>query len=710
MRFAVLAACLAVCGACTPADRLEIRFQSAAQQSASTELRIFAFGGPDHPAPGCAAVDPRGQPPGDAAQRTGLTPQYVQSGPAGADLTEIANITKGTYTVVIEGWGPPCQEVRSGTTETVCARLQGTEATVLRGYYCNDLELGRRLDAAADLISFADIGATLSVPTKIRSVRHPDEAQPLLVTDGLPARERLWVQLLTGNGDEVDDMPVRFTVEAGSGAIVQPQPILTQSETILDVTDQGLAGATLQANAGASRVNEGVIVVSAHAPGFEGSPVRFHARPLANVDLQIETLTVPRTSASMAGLEDEAVPVALSDLNSDGALDLITVAGGSDHQLLVHYGGHPDVHISQVQPLQARALTVARLEAGVPSVIISTARRYSQIRGDSPYGSVHLAETPQLEIWNGLDQPAAQVSLSGPTHVLTQLDGVDIKKLTISMTAADIDDDGVDELAMTRCSYTAPYPDEIEGTKISNSISFIRCFGTLNARTDSEVAVLVATAPNELSVRATIASIPTEGGVRESAFADIDDDGTLDLIFATNANVHGACSRRFQAANGFDLSRENSFFESTTSGRSYALAAGHFNDDDRADVMIAAGVRAGSPDAEMKAIGGLTCGEFDPGPPYSLEVGSKTLSHLLIVRAADFNADGRDDVILLHRNTRQLQVWLGGGNLDFAAGPIIELPIGFAGDLAVANEGDAVVAATVSPDDNALLRLRFTPR
>ncbi|CAN0600229.1 unnamed protein product, partial [Laminaria digitata] len=64
----------------------------------------------------------------------------------------------------------------------------------------------------------------------------------------------------------------------------------------------------------------------------------------------------------MAGLEDEAVPVALADLNSDGALDLITVAGGSDHQLLVHYGGHPDVHISQVQPLQARALTVARLE------------------------------------------------------------------------------------------------------------------------------------------------------------------------------------------------------------------------------------------------------------------------------------------------------------------------------------------------------------
>jgi len=701
MRFAVLAACLAVCGACTPADRLEIRFQSAAQQSASTELRVFAFGGPDHAAPGCAALDPRGLPPGDAAQRTGLTPQYAESGPAGAELTEIANITKGTYTVVIEGWGPPCQEVRSGADETVCARLQGTEATVLRGYYCNDLELGRRLDAAADLISFADIGATLSVPTKIRSVRHPDEAQPLLVTDGLPARERLWVQLLTGNGDEVDDMPVRFTVEAGSGSIVQPQPILTQPETILDVTDQGLAGATLQANAGASRVNDGVILVSAHAPGFEGSPVRFHARPLANVDLQLQTLTVPRASASMAGLEDEAVPVALSDLNSDGALDLITVAGGSDHQLLVHYGGHPEVHVSQVQPLQARALTVARLEAGVPSVIISTATRYSQIRGDTPHGNVHLAENPQLEIWSGLNEPAAQVSLTGPTHVLTQLDGQDIKKLTISITAADIDDDGVDELAMTRCSYTR---DSL------GSSSFIRCFGTLNARMDSEVAVLVATAANELSVRATIAASNTEGGVRESAFADIDDDGTLDLIFATNANVHGACSRRFQAANGFDLSRENSFFETTTSGRSYALATGHFNDDSRADVMIAAGVRAGSPDSEMKAVGGLSCGEFDPGPPYSLEVGSKTLSHLLIVRAADVNADGRDDVILLHRNTRQLQVWLGGGNLDFAAGPIIELPIGFAGDLAVATEGDTVVAATVSPDDNALLRLRFTPR
>lgn len=705
MRERLILGCLAACAACSPADRLEIRFLSASQRGASTEVRVFAFGGPDAANPGCALVDPRGLGPGDAPDRTGLTAAFSHTDRNPSAPAELSGLSKGTYTVVVEAWGPPCDEVRSSAAEAVCDRLSPSEPSVLRGYYCNELELGGGLDGAADLESFADLGSTITVPTAFptRASRYDSQA-PLLITDGLMGRGPLVVQLLSGSANERDGVKVRFSIESGAATLAQDAPVLTAPNP--EVQDQGLAYNRLLANAGASTHDGGQIVVTAHAPGFEGSPIRFYAKALRNVDIDIERFVVPPSSVSMANADDNAVPVQLADLDGDGRLDLITVAGGNDHRLVVHYGGRAAVHVSAVQPYQARAFTVARLQPGLPSVVLSAAKRYSERQEMTPAGQTYIVEAPRLEIWSDLNQPATEVDLGGPTQVLTQLDGADLEKVAIAMNAADLDGDGIDEIAMSRCSYL--WIDPGPNSRIGQS-RFVRCFGRVIDRPDSEIALLATDGPTDFTVKAVLRAPNNKGGYREVAFADLDDDGSLDLVFASNAQVHGVCGRRYQGASDFGLTSSTRIDVTSVFGGSYAVAPGHFDDDPYEDLVVTGAVRASSTESGLKAVGGGSCEVFDESAE-SLITGSKTAAHLLSLRTADLNRDGRDDLLLLHRNTRILQVWLGGGNLDFAAGPVIDLPAGFAGELAVGLQGETVIAATVDPSDNALFRLRFAPR
>ena len=131
--------------ACSRTDQLEIRFTSAAQRAATTEVRVFLFGGPDAESPGCPALDPRGLGPGDAPARTGLTAAFAEIGRLDDPVAELPDVPAGDYSVVIEAWGPPCKEIRSGQTETECAQLSASGPSVLRAYYCNDFSLGARL-------------------------------------------------------------------------------------------------------------------------------------------------------------------------------------------------------------------------------------------------------------------------------------------------------------------------------------------------------------------------------------------------------------------------------------------------------------------------------------------------------------------------------------------------------------------------------------
>ncbi len=685
-----------VCTAsCTPVDQLELQFASQAQRSASSEIRVFLFGGPEAASPGCVALDPRGLGFGDAAQRTGLAPVYAQAG-ARSDPAQLGDVAAGTYTVVIEAWGPPCEAVQGD----VCARLAVQSPTVLRAYYCNVFELGRqRLDGTANMESFTDIGAKMEKPMNMDVPRYPQEA-PLLVTDGLSARDRFTAKVLSGIGDEQDNVKVHFSVESGRAIMEETQPVVTARD--IRLSDNGLASSTLRALPGASSADEGALVVAAYAPGYEDAPLRYYCKSLPDVAIEIEQVIVPRALATMHRLDDHAVPIALYDLNSDGLQDVITVAGNADHQILVHYGGETEVHASLPQPSQARSLTVARLTPNVPSIVVSSADPGYRVVDANVQGevrSVRQVTNPRLSIWSGLDKPASQVVLTDPVNVITQMNGVPLTKVSIAMSAADLDDDSIDEIATSGCSYLFA-----GGT---SSGGFVRCAGNLNAKSDGEIALLAPISDRNLAVKAVILSEGNEGGFREVVFSDIDNDGDLDLVFTSNAQVHGACGNRFQGANGFEFARETSF-KVLSFGGSYALAVGHFDDVSGMDVVAPGAFISGSDTARFAAFGGGNCSGFQPGPTFP--AGPRTHSYLLSVRSADVNADGWDDILLLHRQDRTLQVWLGGGNLDFAAGPSIELPSGFLGELAIAREGEFIVAATASPTDNSIYRFRFTAR
>lgn len=697
---------LVAASACRPADQLEIRFVSPSQGNATSELRLFLFADGADGRADCEALDPRGLGPGDAPARTGLTPTAQEVLPPDADEVQLPKVPDGRYSVVLEAWGPACEEVQSGATETICARLATSSGpSVLRGYYCNSFELGsRRVDGAADLFSFADVGASMTVPIGFPAeAERFDEDAPLLVVEGLPAPSRLTVQLLDGTSDEQNDVKVRYMVESGAGTILEPQPLLTATDP--RIQDQGLVHASLRAEAYAAGRNEGKIVVIAHAPGFEGSPVRFYAKALPSVEVELERVVLPASAVNLGGLDATIMPVDMADLNSDGRLDLVTAVGYDSHRLLIHYGGADQLHLGPVLPRQVRALAVTRLQPGLPSVVVSVADRASNVLADTPHGRTYTVTQPGLEIYSGLGAPDATGTLAGPVRILDTVDGVPLDKVASSMTAADLDGDGVDELAVSRCSYLK--------LQDGGQSPLVRCFGGVNDRTDSEMALYVATGSASLSQKAVIPCADLRGGFRELKFADLDGDSSQDLVVTSNTQVHGACGRRFQREVGFGLNEATVFEASTDYSNNYSVTTGQFDDVPGQDVVVAGSIRAASTEAGFKAVGGRTCTGFDAGPP-PLDFATKTNPQFLAVRAANLNGDAYDDLILLHRSNRTLSVFLGGGRLRFAPGPQVELPTGLLSEMALGTElgpsGAEVVAGMTAPSENALYRVRFRHR
>jgi hypothetical protein len=695
--------------ACAPeAGSLEVRFPSAPLRDATREVRLFAFAaGAEGEPPRCKVLDPRGLGPGDAEQRTGLGAAARASASLAPELARFSDLAPGTYTLVVEAWGPPCEQavgVGSGD-EPRCARLADRGEPILRGYHCSTLELRRdeRLELAVDLEPLALIGALMEVPTAlpVNAVAF-DDANPLLAAAGLRAAERMVVQLFDHTRESVNGVAVRWSVSEGEGAIAAAQPGRTDDDRL--TLERGISDAYLVAGRSAPQAGAGRIVVTAHAPGYEGSPIRFVAQTVPAVRTIQQRFQLPRELVPLDSASRANQPLALADLDRDGRLDAVTSVGSGTHRLVVLYGDGElgyTLRVTAEQPREVRALTPMRVGGGEVGLAVSVAERVgqsAQVGGQR----VFRAREPALELWRGLGERGPSTELSVTPTVFASIDGRPIEKLAVAIDAAELGRDDVDELVLSRCSYSLD--------SIGGSSPLVDCAASLESRTDSELAVLRMSRDGDRLALDELVLVPAEardGGMREARFLDVNADGSLDLVFATASQVNFVCGNRNQpeAAFGFASApreRFTAFFAGT-----FTVAAGRFSEDG-ISVITSGASRASSREAGFVVSEARGC-EWGPSRP--VVTARRARDFELMARVANVNGDRWDDVILLERATQNLRLHLGAGGGRLASGPALQLGSSALGPLAVAiervDEVDRVVAATLDRTTNELVLFRF---
>lgn len=673
----------------------EARFASDAVRLATSRVDVFAFG----PGGGvdCSTFDPRGRGAGDAEVRTGVRAAAKATSELEDEIARLEVPEAGVYALVIEAWGPGCAELTSGTSPG-CLRFAADGPDILRGHYCNTLELSneRVFDITADLESFTKIGAQIEIPGEAERFG-PDD--PLDVASGELAREPFVVRLIDVDAAQVPNYPVHFSVVSGRASVVEAQPLRTSDDQ--DLRGEGIAAATLRIGADAHTIDDGRIVVEAYAAGFDGAPLTFEARAVPSVDVRTEVVPIPDSIVNVAASEPISQRLIAADLDGDGDLDYATYAGWRVHRLVVvwHEADGYRVELGPEVDGEPRALATANLFDGGPSIILASARYDPGDQEATPAGTTYVIKEPKLSIYD----PS---NLAMPRTV-DRIGGVPMTKVPIWIEAEDLDGDGYDDLAMSQCSYVFRIDSE--------QTAFIPCFSQFNDDTDSEIGIWVRDDPGSLTFEqaATIASLGNEGGFRELVFADINSDGSPDVVAATNSNVIGVCGQRNQPGSGFGFPSNPRMSANISFGRGYSVAVGRLDDDGTLDAIVTGGIRAGGPNAGIKVVPGAGCEAFGDGPN-SIVTGRRSFSHLMSVRAAHLNDDEWSDVIVRHGNEQRLSIFLGGGELGLAGGPVVELPAGATTALAVGEEtieGErAVVAATLSADDGVLVLARIRPR
>lgn len=739
-RRAVAALLLSLGSGCAPSDQIVVRFSSEPIRKAVNEMRLFAFGADPMSAregsPPCSQIDPRGLGPGDAEARTGLTPQYRWRGANQTALGEFQSVRKGQYTVVVEGWGPPCKRVTLPARredDPSCAEPSTTGQPVLRAYYCGiqTLDPGHKLDAIVSLESFARIGSTITFPGLAIVY---DAANPLLVVDGLESHNQMYAQLLDETAGGLNGVKLRWSVASGSGSFDFAQPTVTADATPEETPNpqHGISAAVLHAGVSASSVEGGKIMVSAYAPGFDGAPLLIEARALRGVEIDISTFDLPRDRVDLSGASFEYQPIAVDDLNGDGILDVATIGGlpgrcngdgtqasPAAHRLVVMLGtanGGLTPAFSGPINREVTALKTARVDRSGRKSLIAFTRDYCPGRiENTAAGPTFVAKGPRIEVWTDLAITQSDATITSMPMILSEVlkcNGAScamapLTKHTIALDAADIDGDGIDEIAVSRCSYIR----RASGGQLLD----INCHGLMADLSDSEVALLtVELAGSQFAgfrERAAIVNRGLDGGFREVRFADVNGDGSLDLVFATDTQVAGLLGRKNMPDTGFGFAIASRFEESASFSHVFSLGTGHFNDPRYADALVAGGYRLSSSIAGIKLLVGGSA-NLESGRT-TVAVGPPTDGRLLLLRVADLNADGRDDALVLHRETRELQVYLGGGTKLLAAGPAITIPSGVTGeiDVRIESPGDrqTAVAAISAPNDNRLFIARIRP-
>jgi hypothetical protein len=739
-----VASCLFVwTAACGVEQTIDIRYRSEAIRRSITEIEAYHFGEDGgKAAPSCEQLDPRGLGPGDAEARTGFVAKTKSKGPPREDIAEIAELSRAqSHTLVIEGWGPACKNVSSGD-EPSCAQFATDGPRVLRGYACIPLELeNAKSEVTIDLESFAQIGATMSVPnlTPPSKAVHYDADHPLPVVNGVEALDRFLVQLLDQSNEAANDVKVHFGITAGSGSFDQEATLSRVDDAI---GDGGFAQAVLRAGVNASRENGAKIAATAYAPGYEGAPIVFEARAVPAVEIDITSMSAPKTEHSMREMDPEFRPVVVDDFDGNGRADVAFATGfiGScnidpEHQLVVLYQEDGGTFTARVSPSfsgEMRGLAPVRLHShGFPTLLTflsdscSTLQEVDESIPGISNPRTYVVRNPRLGLWAGLDAVDPGPTISTVPSVLSELlrcDGADctnvpITQAVVAASPADIDGDGIEEIAATRCSYVYFAP-RVSGEPVPQA-SRVNCHGDLADRSDSQIVLLSAEYENgELTgfrERAAIEEAGGDGGFREVELRDINGDQSPDLVFATQTEVGAICGRRNMPETGYGFGQvppPPRSDASITFAQGYSVRTGNFDGDGIADVVATGGLRAASPNAGVKMNPSEGC-SFGQGDD-AVIIGPKTYARRLLVRVADLNLDGFDDVLALHRDTHELTTLFGNGTNTLAKGPVIQLPGGPSAELGLFVESkggpsQVAVAATVSSDDGRVFVLRIRP-
>ncbi|MCK6546631.1 hypothetical protein L6R52_12345 [Myxococcota bacterium] len=730
---AVLA--LASAAGCRAEITFDVSYRSDAIERSVTDLRAFVFAAPDDAAagtepPSCERLDPRGLGPGDAEARTGRTALHTSRGAPRSPILEVAELPEGRYTVVIEAWGPRCEELvdSASSDEPACGELATDGATVLRGYRCLAVDARGRSQGALDatLETFASIGSVMRVPSL--EVRYGD-ADPLPVVDGLEADDDLVVQLLASNGDPVDDARVHWGTSRGFGGFDAPQPLVTGADDVL--SDRGISRAVLRAGLTASSVDDGVITVTAYAPGYDGAPITFAAKAVRSTRVELEEHTLPPELETEATFR-EFQPLVVDDLDRDGRADVALVgyrgSGCSgESQLGVLYGrddGRFDAAWSGFVPGLVRAMTSARV-GGDRRVLVQSKSTPCGVEANTEAGPAVVVRAPALDVWSDLElRPSPGDPALGATRQTfgqaldcTRAPCADtpapLRKAAISIDAADVDGDGVDELAVARCSYLR--------ARSGGQNPIVPCIGLIEDRTDSEVALVSLDVEGGvvtgLRDRATVGGRDGDGGYREVRLVDLNGDGSLDLAWAAQTLVSAVCGRRNMPATGFGFHGAERTDVSITFAQGFSVAGGRFDDVPGDDVVVTGGLRATGVSSGLKLApgggpDGCTLAEGEP----PMLTGPRAYARSLIARSADLNGDGWSDVILLHREERRVMLFFGTGTERLARGPAIDLPATATAELGLwatgSDDGAMALAATIAPEDERLfvLHLRPAPR
>jgi hypothetical protein len=654
-------------GACEPERTLSFQFESDSLRSATTELRGFVFEASASDL-SCEDFDPAGKRHGDAVVRTGLKANHQFSSALSDVNIEINALDSIRQLIVLEAWQNKLIDDK-------------TESTLL-GYSCRVFDFDEaRASFLMTIESIQALGSTMKVRQSSPSF---DAKTPLLLSDNVKSRSSMDVQLLDGLKQDVVGYPVRFEISEGVAFFENGK-----TEIVVSSDDSGIAQVLIRAGRNASTAKQGMIKIEASAAGFEGGPIVFNARVMRSFQTSLRSIPIDRSQADLGQVlttlryYPNYHPFIAMDLDGNGKTDFVTASGIEEHKLFMLYrddSGGMTIRSTSTQPGVVTALTSAQLKKNAPRSLVVTSNMLSSIRPE-----------PRLFSWHNSGKHPSEPGFEWTvTSTLMEWSA-------ISITSYDLDNDGDDEVGMVRC--LRPFAGR-------------SCRGATLESPDNEVAITLNDGSGQFSTIKRL-QIPQKGGFREIVFADLDQDGSADVIASMADSIVGFCGNRARADFGF----EESFYQTSTLGQVAPLAVGNFDEDRYPDIALVGAYRQSGEYSEFRYLPGcqncgavaLTSCGLSIGPP-SVPLGGRSLygfqQDLLIV---DLNGDGINDAVNLHRTETALYTYFADGKGGFAIGPRIELPLTRASEMTLYHEDGFAHVAMFDPDDHRILIVRIEP-